>query len=178
MQRLRVQIVLRRGLVYSLFMGRFSILIVGVFLLLAFFALFFQINKMSGSGMEPTIANGKTMLFWKYFLGGSSPARGDVVLHRKDEDVSDRVGRVVALPLELVRISGGNIYIDDTERKYLLHEDYIADGVETYVVEEDVWVKLGKFEYLVINDNRSGVIDIRKNLILKGDIQGVFIRAF
>ena len=150
-----------------------------VFLLLTFLGLLlfslFEVNRVSGSAMEPTLKSGQLVIFRKF--GVHNPQRGDIVLY-KNKDQQDFIGRVIALPTESVRIENGNLYLDNNPGQYQVKEEYLASGTQTVAYEEGKWTKIGEFEYLVLMDKRQNVISVPARLINRNNINGVLFLKF
>lgn len=160
-------------------MRKFFFIIVGICLIGLFLSFNFQLNKLSGDFMVPTFQSGDIILFKKYFLGNPSPSRADIVVYKKpDSSGTVYIGRVIALPLEEIRVENGNVYIK-TDKSMKMIEEYLPQDTKTHALPENEWVKLNEFQYLVASDNRSNVtIDLKNQLINKYQIQGVFVRKF
>lgn len=160
-------------------MRKFFFIIIGICLVGLLLSFNFQLNKISGDFMVPTFQSGDTILFKKYFLGSPSPKRSNIVAYKKTENPSvDFVGRIIAMPLEEVRVENGNVYIK-TDQSMKMIEDYLSQGTKTQAIPEGQWVKLNEFQYLIASDNRlNKTIDLNNQLINKYNIRGVFVRKF
>ena len=87
------------------------------FALMVFFVCYlvlFQPNQVKGHSMEPTFHDGEYIFTDKISYRVGQPARGDVVVFRspKNSDV-DYIKRIIGLPGEKVKISGGKVYVND-----------------------------------------------------------------
>lgn len=158
-------------------MGKYIVVAVLLSLLFILLSFFFGINQVGTNLMEPSLKRGQTILV-RRSLGQLRPERSDIVLFTKpDSKYTTRIGRAIALPSESTRVSTGNIYIDDNNNKYKLNEEYVILGSQTHATEEDIWIKLDQYQYLVLSDDRKErVVDIRSNLVNVNDIEGIFIR--
>jgi len=106
---------------------------------------------VQGKSMLPTLLEGEHYFLDRWSYRHHDPARGDlVVLH--DPGHSDyAVKRIVGLPGETVRLSGGSVYINNQ----LFREPYLPKGLQTLVPgREEEFFELGKDEYFVLGDNR------------------------
>lgn len=133
------------------------------FLLAAVFAFVLKnyviINATVPTGsMEHTIEPGDDLFGLRLAYIHSGPERGDIIIFRYPDDERKKfVKRVIGLPGEHVKITDGQIFIDDSETP--LEEDYLKEQ----------WVKgTGPFEYqipedsyLVLGDNRNDSLDAR-----------------
>lgn len=134
-----------------------------------FFTVIFAPLHIGNASMSPTLMEGDTVLydclskFIRYF------ERGDIVVFRHPVTGQTQVKRVVALPGETVRITGGAVFINE---KYVLDE---SDYVTAVVCDaEPVTVEEG-FVY-VLSDDRVYGDDSRDpgvGLIAVEDVYGV-----
>jgi len=120
---------------------------------------FIIINASVPTGsMENTIMPGDNLLGYRLAYLAEEPERGDVIFFYFPDDESQKyVKRIVGLPGEKIVISGGNIYINNSETP--LEEDYLKEEWKTgtgpfeFEVPEDC--------YLVLGDNRNSSQDAR-----------------
>ncbi len=145
-----------------------------IFIFLTFFALvlfsLFDINRVAGVYMEPTIKSGQIVVFRKFGLNNIQ--RGDIVLYNAQSQ-NDYIRRIVGLPTESVRVENGNLYLDNNAGQYKVIEDYLSQDSKTYATDEDEWVKIGEFQYLGLPDNRSNKVTLTSDFINKNDIKGI-----
>jgi signal peptidase I len=107
--------------------------------------------QVRGSSMEPTLQDGQYMVVSKVAYWFRPPARGDIVVFRPPNGLSDDyVKRIVGLPGEQVRVTDGQVRVDGVP----LEETYIASR-SAY---SGSW-KLGSDEYFVLGDNRRNSSD-------------------
>lgn len=122
----------------------------------------FQPNQVKGSSMYPTFKDGQFIFTDKVSYRFGKPARGDVVVFRspKNQDV-DFIKRIIALPGETVKLSGGKVYVNGEmldEDKYLSSD--VFTGPEAYLADnQEIIVPDGM--YFVLGDNRSHSSDSR-----------------
>lgn len=144
-------------------------------------SLFFNINKISGTSMEPTIKNGTSVLFFKNSFFGSNFRRSQIVLYKRT-DGSNWIGRIVAEPKESVRFEKGNLYINNNVQKYKVIEEYLSADSKTYDNTEDGnsldWINVGEFNYLILPDKRNGKFNVQNHLVNKNSIIGTLIYQF
>ena len=119
------------------------------------FFLFFWPLQIDGSSMQDTFNSGDLVIVSRVY-SRFSVARGDVVLCRLDVDgkKTNLIKRVVGIPNEHLKISGGRVYIDDE----ILWEDY-KKYPETY---GDIEIYLNDNEYFVMGDDRKLSQDSRQ----------------
>lgn len=122
----------------------------------------FQPNQVKGSSMYPTFKDGEYILTDKISYRLGLPKRGDVVVFKspKNSDV-DFIKRIVGLPGETVRISGGKVFINNgrlDESFYL--DPSIYTGPESYLSENQT-VTVPDGYYFVLGDNRPHSSDSR-----------------
>lgn len=122
---------------------------------------FIIINATVPSGsMETTIMTGDRVLGTRFSYWFSEPKRGDIVVFRYPIDDAQGkktkfIKRIVGLPGETVKISGGAVYINGE----LLEENYING---TWVQENDGYeFHIPEDHYLMLGDNRNNSSDAR-----------------
>lgn len=114
---------------------------------LAVRAFVFEIVRVEGPSMEPTLTAGELLLVTKYDYHFSAPERGDVVVCRFPNREGTFVKRVIGLPGDSVMIRDGRTYVNDA----LLDESFVS-----YPAGSDYGpVMIGDGQYLVMGDNRA-----------------------
>jgi len=119
--------------------------------------LFFAINTVSarvrvdGFSMVPTLQNGEYVLVNRLAYRNSLPERGDIIVFESPQ-VSDLdlIKRVIGLPGDTVRISGGQVWVNDQ----VLDEPYIAAAP----VYNNTW-NVPEGNLFVLGDNRNDSSD-------------------
>jgi signal peptidase I len=119
--------------------------------------LFFAINTVSarvrvdGFSMVPTLQNGEYVLVNRLAYRNSLPERGDIIVFESPQ-VSDLdlIKRVIGLPGDTVRISGGQVWVNDQ----VLDEPYIAAAP----VYNNSW-NVPEGNLFVLGDNRNDSSD-------------------
>ena len=134
--------------------------------------------RVPSGSMEPTIMTGDRIIGSRLAYGFSDPQRGEIIIFDYPDDESVQyVKRIIGLPGEEIRISGGNVYIDGSSDP--LDEPYIMEPMAAapdavYVVPEDC--------YFVLGDNRNHSNDSRfwENTYVRSDqiIAKAWIRYF
>lgn len=119
-------------------------------------AAFGQRVSTAGDSMAPALKNGDVLLINRAVYHIKSPARGDIVAFRQEENGRFSVKRIAGLPGETVQISEGKLLIDGKE----MDEDIYVSGIE-YAGEAEQPVVLGADEYFVIGDNHAASDDSR-----------------
>lgn len=124
------------------------------------FILFILINtvtariRVESVSMQPNLYEGDFVLVNRIAYRFSPPQRGDIVVFRfpPNPEETPYIKRVIGLPGNTVRISEGNVYINDE----MLQEDYIrvpTGQSGTWVVTEN--------SIFVMGDNRGSSSDSR-----------------
>ena len=107
--------------------------------------------RVDGFSMEPTLLNGEFVIVNKLAYKLGSPSVGDVIVFHYPRDPSQEyIKRVIGLPGDQVKVSGGQVYVNGTQ----LSEPYIASAPRysnEWTVPED-----GLF---VFGDNRNNSSD-------------------
>ncbi len=122
----------------------------------------FQPNQVKGSSMYPTFKDGEYIFTDKISYRMGLPKRGDVVVFKspRNSDV-DFIKRIIGLPGETLKISGGKVFINDSslnESGYL--DPSIYTGPESYL-NDDTPITIPEGRYFVMGDNRPHSSDSR-----------------
>jgi signal peptidase I len=134
---------------------------VGVFFFI--YLLIMRPHKISGQSMMPNFLDSEYILTEKVTYYTRNPERGDVIVFNPPPEVTttdEFIKRIIGLPGETVKVSGGHVYINDK----LLEEPYLKDTVYTgggTFLSEDVEYKVPDGEYFVMGDNRPNSSDSR-----------------
>ena len=108
--------------------------------------------RVAGVSMERTLFGGDVALVTRLDYGaGRGPDRGDVVECRFPGRGDAYIKRVIGLPGEAVRFSGGVLTIDGQP----VAEPWVSSPTEDYAID------LGEGEYLALGDNRAESYDSR-----------------
>ena len=118
-----------------------------------------------GPSMEPTLGTGDLVVVNKIFYDYTSIDRFDIVVLKDIEDSGYMIKRIIGLPMEVIEIKDGTIYIDGRQAKFNYrikpdrldvqpvkipagHYFYIGDNMEWttwgVVAEDDVVGKVNK----------------------------------
>ena len=117
---------------------------------------------VKGASMEPTYQDNEYLIIDEISYRFHEPQRGDVIVFRYPYDPKEYfLKRVIGLPGERVKISGGQIIIYNTQHPegVAVSEQYIPSQV---VTEGDELVTLTNNEYFVMGDNRENSFDSRR----------------
>lgn len=127
---------------------------------LAFVCAYFfgQRVVISENSMEPTLESGDKVFMNTAVYKFSSPARGDIIAFRTSDNTAQSmiIKRVVALPGETIKISGGQIIIDG---EIYTEDPQFAKINEPGLAENEI--TLDSDEYFVLGDNRNDSEDSR-----------------
>lgn len=112
--------------------------------------------RISGESMLPNFQDGQFVLVDRLSYAFSQPKRGDVIVLEFPGDPTRRkfIKRIVGLPGEKVVVSGGRVYVEETE----LRETYLP---KTTITTPEVTRVLRSDEYFVMGDNRPNSNDSR-----------------
>lgn len=137
-----------------------------------------QPHKVSGSSMFPNFKNGDYIITDKVSYRFTEPRRGDIVVFKNPRDeTQDFIKRIIGIPGDHVKVSGGKIYLNGNQ----LTEPYLADTIFTNpgsFLQEDQEITVEPGHYITIGDNRPASSDSREwGFITRGEIIGkVFFR--
>ena len=123
-----------------------------------------QLMEVSGNSMHPTYLDKERVIVEKVSLKFKEIGRGEVVIFQHPQ-IRERhllIKRVIGLPGEVFRISGGSVYINGNK----LDEPYLAPGVQTFelangVIKENVDYPIAANSYVLLGDNRAQSTDSR-----------------
>jgi len=117
-----------------------------------------------GPSMEPGLQSGQRILISKIAYAFDEPERGDVIIfHPPDNQQSDYIKRIIALPGESVEIEEGIVYIHQNGNVYPLNELYIEE-LPNHDFQGDI---IPEDEYFVLGDNRNNSEDSRNDWTVK-----------
>jgi signal peptidase I len=105
-----------------------------------------------GSSMEPNFQNGERLVTNKLVYKLHQPERGEVIIfHPPNNQQTDYIKRVIALPGDSVEVKNGAVYVNGTK----LDEPYIKE-LPAYTMDKR---KIPENEYFVLGDNRNNSND-------------------
>ena len=135
----------------------------GVICAVIFFGIF-TITTVTGSGMEPALADGTPVLINKlaYRAGDSEPKVGQVVAFPSDVYGEEGEGkilvrRIAGVPGDVIEIRDNIFYRND--RPYT---EYMAEAVHLEDMER---TQLGENQLFLLSDNRKSSMDSRNEAI-------------
>ncbi|MCR4658193.1 MAG: signal peptidase I [Lachnospiraceae bacterium] len=154
-----------------------SVVNISVFILIVLVAAYLifyfvtQRTRVRGSSMETTLYDGDNIMIDKLSYHLRDIKRNEVICFTAPRAKETLIKRVVGLPGESVRISGGAIYIDGE-----IIEDRI--GGISFAGRAESEILLGSDEYFVLGDNRDESIDSRYEEIGNVNRRNIIGRAF
>ena len=105
-----------------------------------------------GISMEPSFEEGQRLIINKAVYRFREPARGDVIVfHPPNNQRTDYIKRIIALPGDTVEIKGEAVYVNDSQ----LYEPYIKDS-PSYTLPQ---TEIPDNNYFVLGDNRNNSND-------------------
>ena len=117
---------------------------------------------VKGASMEPTFYEREYLIIDELSYRFRAPERGEVIVFKYPENPQEYfLKRIIGLPGETVKISGGKvtIYNDEHPEGFVLDESYLPDDIAT---EGERTIKNSDTEYFVMGDNRPNSYDSRR----------------
>ena len=130
----------------------FSI-VIAVALALLIHNFVFQIVRVDGPSMKPTLYTDERMAVTRFTYYFKSPQRGDIVVTKFPQDNRNYVKRIIGLPGETLEIKEGKLYIDGA----VLDEPYILEPIH----DDYGPIEIAEGKYMVMGDNRNDSRDSR-----------------
>lgn len=125
-------------------------------LVLAFFirTFLFEVIKVEGSSMMPTLYENNRLVVNKLGYRFSSPKQGDIIIFRNPDNMKENyIKRVIAVPGQTVEVKDGSVKVDDKT----LAEFYIAEPP----LDDFNKVEVPQNTIFVMGDNRNHSRDSR-----------------
>lgn len=127
-------------------------------------------HKVSGSSMVPNFHDADFIITNKLATRLSEPVRGEVVILQDPLDKNFVfIKRIIGLPTDTLKISDGNVYINNN----LLKEPYLPQGIITRgqsFLRDDKEIIIPEGNYFVMGDNRGNSSDSREWGFLKKEL--------
>lgn len=125
------------------------------------YALVIKPHKVSGNVMYPAFKNGAFIFSEKITYYSNNPQRGDIVIYQNPESPEkDRIGRIIGLPNEKIKIEKGYVFINGKQYS----ESYIELENSTYegdFLKEGAEYMIPDSNYFIMGDNRKNSRDSR-----------------
>lgn len=121
-----------------------------------------QAFKIPSGSMRETFLEGDRILVNKFIYRFKEPQRGDIIVFRYPQNKKkDFVKRLIAMPGEVVEISDGDIYINDTlvQGPQLIRDFYYYNRGEYGQIGQRITVP--PESYYVLGDNSASSKDSR-----------------
>lgn len=133
---------------------------------------------VDGQSMEPNFQNNDYLITDKVSYRLHTPSRGEVVIfHPPDNPSVNYLKRVIGLPGDTIKISGGDVYVNGKKIK----ESYINNNEKTLSPNSgDVELTLKDKEYFVLGDNRNHSRDSREigPVPIENIVSRIWLRLF
>ena len=115
-------------------------------------------SRVPSGSMENTIMTGDRLIGFRLSYKFSDPKRGDIIIFRwPDDEKIYFVKRIIGMPGDVVRITDGKIYLNNSGIP--LDEPYIK---EPMIPEEDAEYVVPQDCYFTLGDNRNNSADSRR----------------
>lgn len=141
---------------FSEFLSYIKIIVIAVVIAFVFTTYVIVNAQVPTGSMKNTIMEGDRLIGFRLAYVFSEPQRGDIVIFKfPDNEEENYVKRIIGIPGDVIQITGGHVYVNDT----LSSEEYIREAMIdtetelTYIVPEDCYFMLG--------DNRNSSLDSR-----------------
>lgn len=145
----------------NIFQNILEAIIVGFVMFLITYVSFGQLLEVSGNSMFPNFKDRELILAEKLSIKLKPLKHGEVVIFKQAQN-PDRllIKRVIGLPGEKLRISGGSVFINDR----VFPEPYLKPGTITTgkgVIQEETDYVVLQGTVVVMGDNRDSSTDSR-----------------
>jgi len=117
---------------------------------------------VKGASMEPNFYEKEYLIIDELSYRFRAPERGEVVVFRYPDNPKEYfLKRLISLPGETIKISGGKviIYNQDNPEGWELQEFYLPDDLAT---QGERIITNGDSQYFVMGDNRDNSFDSRR----------------
>ena len=132
-----------------------KLLILAVIIVAPIRLFIFEPFFVDGDSMEINFQDRDYLIIDKFSYITGSPGRGEVIIFKYPVNPSKKyIKRVIGLPGETVKISGGKVYINEDR----LDESEYLDNTYT---SGNLIMELSEKEYFVMGDNRNNSSDSR-----------------
>lgn len=123
---------------------------------------FMSVMTVRGNAMEPSITDGSIIIINKAAYFYQEPEVGDVItfccnVYSEDGEGSILVRRIAATSGDKVRITDGNLYVNDE-----IYEGYAEKPVYLDPMKE---ITVGKNRVFVLSDSQTAVLDSRDSAV-------------
>lgn len=148
----------------NIFLEFIELTIIGALTFVIVYVFLGQLLEVSGNSMEPTLHDKEQIIAEKLTINIGELKRGDIVIFNDPTEPTKLVvKRVIGLPAETIRISGGFVYINNQ----LLEEPYLEPNVYTnikhnHTIKENEEYEIGPESYILLGDNREHSRDSRE----------------
>lgn len=117
---------------------------------------------VKGASMEPNFHDNEYLIINEITYRFKEAQRGDIVVFRYPQDPREYfIKRVIGLPGEKIKFSGGEVYLSQNGSEWnKLDEQYLDESVATFA-NNDNEIAIGQDEYYVMGDNRNSSRDSR-----------------
>ncbi len=157
----------------TFFLDAIETVVIALAIFVVIYLFLIQPHQVKGNSMHPNFIDGEYILTDKISYRFRPPQRGDVVVFKapKDHEI-DFIKRIIGLPGEVVKVSGGFIYVNDKQLpETYLPKDYVAKPGSFLTSDQNAIVPPGN--YFVLGDNRSHSSDSREwGFVKKEEIIG------
>ncbi len=148
---------------FSYFFELVKVVVISLAIIIPIRYFLIQPFYVKGASMEPNFYDHEYLIIDEISYRFNNPRRGDIVVFRYPRDPQEYfIKRIIGLPGEKIQIKNGDVYITNeaNPENVALNENYLAEGVKTYSLNEDI-IALGKEEYFLMGDNRNSSKDSR-----------------
>ncbi|MBI3384620.1 signal peptidase I [Candidatus Gottesmanbacteria bacterium] len=157
----------------AFFLDAIETVVIALAIFVVIYLFLIQPHQVKGSSMYPNFIDGEYILTDKISYRLHLPQRGDVIVFKapKDHEI-DFIKRIIGLPGEVVKVSGGFVYINEKQlSEVYLPKDYVTKPGSFLTLDQNAIV--APDEYFVLGDNRSHSSDSREwGFVKKEEIIG------
>lgn len=133
-----------------------------VLIVMLFFQICFQLFRVEGPSMEPTLYNNSLGLVCKTSYLFHSPGREDIIvckIKQEHQGTFFDLARIVGLPGDKIKIEAGNLFVNGSKQTF--YQGINTNTSPTTQAEESLELTVPENQYFILGDNFAVSYDSR-----------------